>query len=205
MVIMAPTMDQGSQPSDSGDLQPVRIESHPTSSDASVAQQPSRRFAVGTGLGILATLIIGGCTFFLMFRDTTPELTDAALEAAVERWEADGPTSYNMDLVIGGARPGEVHVEVRDGQVTVFTRDDQIPKRRHAWDAWTVPGQFDTIDREQELAADPSGEMGVPPGTRLLLRAEFHPRWGYPVRYRRLVLGSGPVVTWEITKFEAVR
>ncbi len=198
-------MDQDSQQSDSGDLQPVHIESPPTSSDASVARQPSRRLAIGTGLGVVATLIIGVCTIFLMLRDTTPELTNAALEAAIERWEAGGPTSYNMDLAIGGARPGKVHVEVRDGQVTAFTRNGQTPKRRQTWVVWTVPGQFDTIDREQELAADPSGEMGLPLDTRLLLRAEFHPRWGYPVRYRRLVLGSGPVVTWEITQFEAVR
>ncbi len=149
-------------------------------------------------------MLVAIATLIVMVRDTTPELTAEALDAATRRWEEDGPASYNIDLAVGGARPGSVHLEVRDGQVTAFTRDGQSPPLRHTWDVWTVPSQLDTIHREQDLAADPSGEMGVPEGTRLILKAEFHPRWGYPLRYRRLVLGSGPEVSWDVTHFEAI-
>ena len=163
-----------------------------------------RIFAIGAALGTLVALLVGVTTLIVMVRDTTPDLTDEALQAAIRRWKEDGPASYNLDLAVGGARSGTVHLEVRDGQVTAFTRDGQTPERRHTWDAWTVPSQFDTIHREQDLAADPSGEMGVPKGTRLLLKAEFHPRWGYPLRYRRLVLGRGPDVSWDVTRFEPI-
>src|SRR5262245_9462723 len=52
-----------------------------------------------------------------------PELTEETLEAASARWETNGPASYDMDIELRGARPGTVHVEVRDRKVTAQTRD----------------------------------------------------------------------------------
>jgi hypothetical protein len=83
-------------------------------------------------------------------------------------------------------------------------RDGREPSQRRTWDVWTVAGQFDTLYRELELAENPEREMQAPPGTRLRLLAEFDPKLGYPRRYRRIVVGDAPSVTWDVTRFEAV-
>jgi hypothetical protein len=131
-----------------------------------------------------------------------PELTAEALAEAQEKWNAIGPESYDLALEIGGNRPGTVHVEVRSGIVTAMTRDGHTPGQRRTWDVWSIPGQFDTIERELELAEDPVGEMDLAPGTRLWLRCAFDPQLGYPRQFHRAVFGGGPEVYWEVTTFQ---
>lgn len=157
-------------------------------------------------LGAVLLLALAGAVMLLLafFRDPLPPLELADLEAAEARWRAEGPADYDLDLQLGGARPGSVHVEVRGGEVTAMTRDGQTPDQRRTWDVWSVEGQFDTLFRELELADAPAREMQVDAATRLVLRAEFDPRFGYPQRYRRIVLGQGPEVYWEVTRFRAL-
>jgi hypothetical protein len=131
-----------------------------------------------------------------------PALTEAALDAAEKRWRDAGPKSYDLDLEIGGAEPGPVHVEVRNGEVVAMQRDGETPAQRRVWDVWAIPGQFATLERELELAADPAGQMGASAETRLSIQCEFDPQFGYPRRYHRLVYGGGPEVYWRTTKFE---
>jgi Family of unknown function (DUF6174) len=131
-----------------------------------------------------------------------PELTEPLLQAAEQRWQANGPASYDLDLEISGAQPGVVHVEVRDGEVTAMTRDGVAPEQRRTWAVWAVPGQFETIERELEMAEDPVHEMQAAEGTRLRLRAEFDPEYGYPRQFQRMVYGGGPEVYWQVTKFQ---
>jgi hypothetical protein len=96
-------------------------------------------------------------------------------------------------------------VEVRRGRVVSPPTLDGHPIRAvHAWSTWTIEGQFETIHEELRLAADPQREMNAPPGTRLVLRGTFHPLLGYPLQYRRLVLGEGPEVSWKVIQFQAV-
>lgn len=154
-------------------------------------------------LGAILLLAIAGAVVLLLarFRDPLPPLELADLEAAEARWRAEGPADYDLDLKLGGARPGSVHVEVRGGRVTAMTRDGRTPSQRRTWDVWSVEGQFDTLYRELELADAPAREMQVDAATRLVLRAQFDPRLGYPRRYRRIVLGEGPEVYWEVTRF----
>lgn len=130
-----------------------------------------------------------------------PLLTDSALEDAERLWQQARPASYDMRVEIRGAQPGEVAVAVRDGVVTAMTRDGRTPPKR-TWDVWTVPGMFETLEREVELAEDPVHEMGAATGTQLHLRCEFDARFGYPRRYHRFVAGGGPEVYWRVTSFK---
>jgi hypothetical protein len=144
-------------------------------------------------------VVIGLLQVFVVQR--IPELSEARLQAAQTLWEAQGPGSYNMDLEIRGAQPGTVHMEVRDGNVVAMTRDGRSPPER-TWDVWSVPGQFDTLQRELEMAEDPQHEMEVAAGTKLRLLCEFDGQLGFPRRYHRYSTGVAPEVFWRVTAFE---
>jgi hypothetical protein len=131
-----------------------------------------------------------------------PAMTDATLDAAEKLWAEAKPANYVLDLEIGGAEPGPVHVEVRDGKVVAMQRNGITPDQERVWDVWTVSGQFETLEREMQLAANPVQQMDAPPGTRLSLQCVFDRRYGYPLEYHRLVFGGGPEVSWRTVKFE---
>ena len=80
-------------------------------------------------------------------------------------------------------------------------RDGLAPQQRRVWDVWAVPGMFETIERELELAEDPQHEMDATAGATVDLRAEFDPELGYPARFHRIVFGGGPEVYWKVTNF----
>jgi hypothetical protein len=130
-----------------------------------------------------------------------PELSEAALAEAEERWEGAAVASYDMDIEISGARPGRIHIEVRNNEVTTMTRNGRSPPPR-TWAVWSVPGMLETLERELELAQDPVHEMQAAAGTQLRLRCEFDPRFGYPRQYHRIVTPGGPEVFWAVTRFE---
>ena len=166
------------------------------------AEPPRSAVKLLFGMVLVAAVLVGGVVgLILVFRDPLPALTAETLAAAEATWAQQGPRSYDLDLRLGGATPGRVYVEVRNGQVVKMTRDGRSPAQRRTWDVWTVEGQFAMIRRELELAADPQQEMQAEAETRLVLRAAFDPQWGYPLRYRRVVLGQGPQVSWEVLRF----
>ena len=162
----------------------------------------SRRLLLGCLVVLSVPVLLG--IVFVWLRSPTPELTEAALVAAQQRWGTNGPTSYELNLKLKGTRPGTVFVRVYDGQVTAMQRDGVTPRQRRTWDVWTIEGQFDMLRRELELAADPRGQMQAKKGSQLVLRARFDRRLGYPLRYHRAVLGGGPEVYWEVARFEAL-
>jgi len=149
-------------------------------------------------LGLLCALvaivgILAGLRLF--FAERTPELTQVALQTAMEQWQAKGPASYDLNVQIGGAQAGMAHVEVRNGAVTVATRDGR-PLENWNRDEWTIPSQFEMLEREFEFKEDPQNEMGAPPGAKLWLRCEFDPKLGYPRRFRRQATGGAPEAHW---------
>lgn len=164
----------------------------------------SRMTLFYVGVVVVMAVVCGGLISILFLRDNTPELTQRTLQEAEALWNADGPTSYDMTLELGGARPGVVEVQVRGGQVVSMRRDGRTPSRRDTWDVWSVPGQFETLARNLEIAADPVDQINASPDTRWLLRAEFDPEFGYPRRYRQLIIGTGPVVSWDVRSFREV-
>jgi hypothetical protein len=177
---------------------------HVADSAAPAPQPGGKRLPTLFVVGLLFVgLIVGLIVVLQLFAvQRIPELTEPLLEAAQQRWKENGPASYDLDLEISGAQPGDVHVEVRDGEVTAMTRDGRAPEQRRTWYVWSVPGQFETIERELEMAADPEHEMQAAEGTRLRLRAEFDPQYGYPRQFHRMVFGGGPEVYWRVTNFK---
>jgi hypothetical protein len=164
----------------------------------------SRFLVIGVFVGIGIAALCGVAILILVMRDDLPKLTEEALAAAEARWDESGPPSYDVDVDLRGARPGLVHVEVRGGRVVSPPTLNGNPIRAtHTWETWTVDGQFETIHREFQLAADPQSQMHAAPGTRLILQGTFHPTLGYPLRFRRLALGPVPEVSWEIVRFQA--
>jgi hypothetical protein len=148
-------------------------------------------------LGIVGVLVV----LRVFFAQRHAELTESRLSAAEALWERAGPASYDMDIEIRGAQPGRVHVEVRNNEVATMTRDGRTPPER-TWHVWSVPGLFETLERELELAEDPVHEMNAAAGTQLRLGCEFDSQFGYPRQYQRFASGGGPQVFWHVTRFE---
>ena len=129
-----------------------------------------------------------------------PELTEDKLRAAMTLWQKAGPASYDMDIELRGARPGQVHVEVRDKEV-----EARNSRWTHAWSldvghvvrAWAV----DTLSLDLDIAQDPERQIQANAGTTWHPRCEFDPKFGYPAVYHRLVSG-GPEVYWRVTAFQ---
>jgi len=161
---------------------------------------PGRALFIGMLFAVVAIVgVVALLQTFVVQR--IPELSEARLETAEDLWQRAGPASYDMDLEIRGAQPGRVHIEVRNREVTAMTRDGRAPPPR-TWDVWSVPGMFDTLERELVLAEDPVHEMDAAAGTQLRLRCDFDPQYGYPRQYHRYVSGGGPEVYWRVTRFQ---
>lgn len=180
-----------------------------TSSPSEVTVSPGRRArppaltlgcllgAVAAGVGLLAVIAITG-------RDPFPRLTREALDAAVARWQQAGPANYDLDLVLAGAQTGNLHIEVRNGDVTQMTRDGKAPVQRRTWDFWSVPNQIAMMDEDLSAAeGDPQRAFGVADRGQIVLQAEFDPELGFPRRYRRQVLGTSNTIEWRVTAFKA--
>jgi hypothetical protein len=155
-------------------------------------------FVLGSIAFALASLVLA-LEFFVVER--IPLLTQPELNDAKKRWQEHGPVSYDMDIEIRGAQPGSVQVNVRNRVVTGETRDGRVPKE-HTWDTWSVPGMFNTLETDMEIAENPEQAIQAAPGTKWQLRCEFDPKLGIPRRYHRLASG-GPEVYWRVKRFEA--
>jgi hypothetical protein len=166
-----------------------------------VRRRSSRRttlFVLGSIAFALACLVLA-LELFLVER--IPLVTESDLNAAKKRWQEHGPVSYDMEIVLRGAQPGHVEISVRNRVVTAETRDGRVPKE-HTWDTWTVPGMFNTLETDMEIAENPEQAIQAAPGTTWQLRCEFDPVLGIPRRYYRMASG-GPDVYWRVKRFEA--
>jgi hypothetical protein len=155
--------------------------------------------AYGVAAGVVLAVVVALVLLFLFARGSTPALSEESLRAAIERWEAHGPKSYRLELMVSGTRSGPVELEVRDEEPVRLVRDGRTPAR-HTWDFWTVQGQLEAM--HTELTGDPQTLFGVQDRSQVILRAEFDPELGYPLRYQRQVLGKRVEIGWELVRFE---
>jgi hypothetical protein len=175
---------------------PIRRDAPPSVEDGQFSSRSMVLGALGAALLFVAVLV--GLKVFVA--DKTPDLTEESFQAALQQWQARGPASYDLDVQIGGAQPGVAHVEVRNGDVKVATRDG-LPLQDWNKDEWSIAGQFEALEREFEFAENPQREMQAPPGARVWLRCEFDPEYGYPRRFHRHTSGGAPEVFWRATSF----
>lgn len=131
-----------------------------------------------------------------------PPLTAEKLQEARHRWKMHGAPHYTIAIDILGKRAGRVVLVEEDGKPVSMTRDGATPARRETWQAWNVAGMFDTIEQELELAARPQQAFGVEDPGQVVLRCRFDARYGYPIRYQRIVLGSDNELGWRVVSFE---
>lgn len=161
--------------------------------------------AFGAAVGLGGVSIVAIVLFIVIAAvRRQPQLTSAVYEAAAARWDANGPASYDLDLELTGRRPGKIHVEVRDGEITHMVRDGVEPKQKRTWYYWSVPGQFDTIEQELEMAKDPVVSYGAPSAESVVLWAKFDPQFGFPRQFDRIVMGADLEIHWKVTHFEAL-
>lgn len=159
----------------------------------------------GLAIGLIGGLVLT-CVGWFWFRprgESLPDMTRERFDAALAQWEERAPAKYTIDIRIEGNRPGVVRVRVADGRVVEMTRDGVSPKQKRTWDAWSVPGMFDTIDTELSAKSDPAASFAGQSGGQLVLRGEFDAEYGYPRRYQRIVLGAQQEMRWEVTSFRA--
>lgn len=166
---------------------------------------PARRprlgpLMIGMVGGLLVT-VAALAAVLLAARSRTPPLTEEALQVAISRWDARDLKDYDLDIELGGNRPGTIHVEVRNGQVVHMTRDGVEPRQKRTWDVWSVPGMFDTLEQELDNARRPADAFQSKGASQMVLWAEFDPDWGYPLKYDRVVLGADFEVHWKVTRF----
>lgn len=149
---------------------------------------PLRAAAPGGGkrrlfaaLAAAAVIIVG--LLLLVLRDRTPRLAPGDLEKARDRWLRLGPADYDIAIVVDtDAHPLERYTtEVRAGQARRLLRDGQAVDPR---DSYTVPGLFDAIARELEMASEARPAGGAPRGAAL--RARFDEATGAPLVFKRL-------------------
>lgn len=181
-------------------------ESVPNGSSPTAENRRPRRHPLGLGLlvGLVIVIVITVVLAIARHRGAPPRLTETEYQAAVDRWEKSGPADYDLDLEISGNRSGKVHVEVREGEVVHMTRDGVEPNQKRTWDVWSVPGQLETIGQEMEMARHPSESFGTRGAAEVVMWAEFDPRYGYPRRYDRVVLGADIETHWETTRFVVI-
>ena len=131
-----------------------------------------------------------------------PPLDEARFTAARQRWEGSGPADYDIEIVVRGAQSATYRATVRAGEVQSLSRNEHPLSQRRTMGTWSVEGMFDTIQTDLDAIA----RGGAAPS--LDLRAEFHPKYGYPMRYQRVERrrwGANPDVSWEVTHFEGYR
>jgi hypothetical protein len=136
--------------------------------------------------------------------DPLPELDAEQLREARQRWQQWGPSTYQMEVQVSGRQAATYELEVVDHEVISALHNGRPLRRRRAFDAWSVPGMFDTIEADlrmqQRVQSHPDPET-----SELRLQCKFDPHYGYPARYRRTEFrrqGPNFVVSWEVTAFE---
>ncbi|GIW95105.1 MAG: hypothetical protein KatS3mg110_3146 [Pirellulaceae bacterium] len=83
------------------------------------------------------------------------------------------------------------------------TRNGQPLPQRRVWHTWTVPGMFETLERDLEQME--RSRRNEPGSISLVVYVAFDPTYGYPARYLRSeasAAGANPDVTWEVIEFE---
>ena len=146
-----------------------------------MSEKPNRRwiwfFAVLTGLTVaaIATLII---------YNTRQQLRPPDLEAARQRWQAQGPADYNLEYSVAkqSSERELFTVRVRQGHVEAVALNGR-PLEPAQYHYYGIPALFDFIEEFLDQDAQP----GKP---RTFTKALFDDNDGHVTHYVRRVMGS---------------
>ena len=168
------------------------------------------RFVWFAVLGGLAGVVISLVALRIANHDPTPELTPKLFDAARQRWKAAGPSDYDIEVRVEGPQAATYRVEVRDGQAKAAWRNGKPLTSVRTFGTWSVPGMFSTMSRDVETIERQAEGRADPAIPKLILRAEFDPKYSFPQRYSRIEWGSrkgstATTATWEVVEFKALQ
>jgi hypothetical protein len=148
-------------------------------------------------MGVLLGIALAVYLVQKIYGDPTPPLTAEALKQAEAAWRDAKIRDYHIEIEVQSRQRETYAVEVRDGAPQQAWRNGQPLKQIRTFDTWSVPGMFDTIHSDFDRT-DRQGQ----PAPELVLRAEFDPRTGVPMKYKRIQWGADIEISWQVTKFE---
>jgi hypothetical protein len=153
---------------------------------------------------VFVPLIAIGYRALTMEEDVT-RLKRSSYEAAMRKWDDSGIMSYNLHLAFsGGDQVRQIHLKVRDGEVTECLEDGHEPSQRGAWDDWTINNQFAMIGDDLNKSELPGG-FAVRSNVTITLHANFDPQYGFPRTYHRKARGNTPLqAKWQVVDFQVV-
>ncbi len=142
-------------------------------------------------------LVIGTLLVIHQFRQPLPpELTRAIFDSAWERWQANAPANYSIEVQVVGPQPAIYAVTVQEGLVVSATRNgNPLPANPRTMRTWSVPGMFDTMEFDVM-------RLEKPEPSYLRLRARFDEHLGFPAQYHRDDNQNQFQMRWTVTEFE---
>ena len=168
-----------------------------------VEPRPSQLKVIRRRLPAAIMGVLGGLVTFLiamfLLSDRVPEMTPELLSQAQDQWAKQQLASYRIQVTVEGRQPGVYETEVRGGEVTRATFNDQPLTSRRTMSTWSVDGMFRTLDYDAEAQANHRE-----PDPQLTLRAQFNSEFGYPERYHRIEWGSPNELLWTVTAFTPI-
>jgi hypothetical protein len=165
-----------------------------------------RRFTILTLAG-LAVGIVGAIAYLRWVNyDPTPLLTPQHYYSARDRWRANGPKDYDVEIKVSGPQAATYRVQVRGGLAQAAWRNGHPLQQRRTFGTWSVDGMFSTIARDIDVLERRAAGQADINETELILRAEFDPQHSYPRIYKRIEWGSrrGSTATtaeWVVEEF----
>jgi len=163
--------------------------------NSSPVRPKARRFILLGSLAILWSTL--GCR---SGQDVTPE----AIEQAKRLWKEAGIRDYELELDwTTGPDNSHYIVSVKDGEVrqieSALTDGRRIELHPGLPRYYSVDGLFLTIADELALLKT-DRPFGQPPGTKVVMRFKADPKLGYPLWYRRDVLGTSQSISIDVIK-----
>ena len=131
------------------------------------------------------------------------EVTPEAIDQAKQVWKSAGIRDYDLDWTVTGAQNNHYYVTVRGGDVRKVESAQADGRRFELHPAQTrfysVDGLFLTIAEELALLKS-DHPFGQPPGTKVVMRFKPDKKLGYPLWYRRDVMGSTQAIAIDVVK-----
>ncbi|MEZ6104108.1 MAG: hypothetical protein R3E01_34640 [Pirellulaceae bacterium] len=163
------------------------------------------RWILATISGVGVALLIGAGTLPLWFAaNRLPVLDRASFDAGTALWDRVGPADYSIETEVQGRQGATYKVEVRGGQAVAAWRNGAPLRDPRTWRTWSVPGMFDTIERDVEAVEAAAAGHPEPGRPQVAIRARMDPRWGYPADFQRIEIGTINEVRWHTVRFEVL-
>ena len=169
------------------------------SRSATARNRPRRRFWI-----LLIAILVVPLALVLVFRESTEPLTRESIENARRLWRSAGLQDYELQLEVrtAGGTLSRYDVSVRDGEV-VQLRLNGLPAESRRPADFSVPGLFETLERESDLAGEANGPFSAT-GAQAIMRVRFDENTGHLKRYLRSVTGSRETMEIRTVSFKPV-